>query len=97
MTHAMLKQKTSNNRRSQYNEQIIDEYYLLVIYEIERGEPIEHIESMLKEYELKELYIECAGIKKGIDHIRFFALFELILRLCLDEQTDNLKLEYETR
>ena len=89
----MSKQRTFNKRKSKYN--IIDEYYLLVIYEIESGQPMENIEDMLKEYEEKELYLACAGIKKAIDHVRFFALYELITRLCLDEQTDNLKLEYE--
>ena len=62
----MSKQRTFNKRKSKYN--IIDEYYLLVIYEIESGQPMEHIEDMLKEYEEKELYLACAGIKKAIDH-----------------------------
>ena len=89
----MSKRRTFNKRRLKYN--VIDEYYLLVIYELESGQPMEHIEGMLKEYEEKELYLACAGIKKAIDHVKFFALYELIIRLCLDEQTDNLKLEYE--
>lgn len=89
----MSRRRTFNKRRLKYN--VIDEYYLLVIYELESGQPMEHIEGMLKEYEEKELYLACAGIKKAIDHVKFFALYELIIRLCLDEQTDNLKLEYE--
>jgi len=93
MLHRMSKRRTFNKRKSKYN--IIDEYYLLVIYELESGQPMEHIEIMLKDYEKKEMYLACAGINKAIEHVRFFALYELIIRLCLDEQTDNLKLEYE--
>tara|TARA_Y100000766_G_scaffold132249_1_gene113734 strand:+ start:2621 stop:2785 length:165 start_codon:yes stop_codon:yes gene_type:complete len=52
---------------------------------------------MLKEYEQKEKYIECAGIFKALDHITFFALYEIITSLCLDEQTDNVNFNYDKR
>tara|TARA_B100001175_G_scaffold317393_1_gene334124 strand:- start:7853 stop:8071 length:219 start_codon:yes stop_codon:yes gene_type:complete len=70
---------------------------LLVIYEVERGEPLEHVMIMLEEYEKKELYMECAGIYKAIDHIKFFTLYQIITYLCLDEQTDNIKINYDKR
>mgnify|MGYP003674281391 FL=1 len=97
MIRVTLKRETSNNKRSILDKQIIDDYYLLVIYEIERGEAIENIEIRLKEYESREMYLECAGIYKAIDHIKFFAIYELIIRLCLDEQTDNIKINYDKR
>ena len=95
MIRVTLKRETYNNKRSTSRDKIIDEYFLLVIYEVERGESLEQINKMLKEYEKREMYIECAGIYKAIDHITFFALFEIITSLCLDEQTDNLKINYE--
>jgi len=97
MIHVTLKRETSSNKRSKYNSKIIDEYYLLVIYEVEKGESLEDMQFMLKEYEDKEMYLECAGIHKAIDHITFFAICEIITSLCLDEQTDNLIFNYDKR
>jgi len=97
MIRVTLKRETSNNKRSTLDSKIIDEYYLLVIYEVEKGESLEDMQLMLKEYEEKEMYLECAGIHKAIDHITFFAICEIITSLCLDEQTDNLIFNYDKR
>ena len=97
MIRVTLKQETSNNKKSTLASKIIDEYYLLVIYEVENGESLTDISLMLKEYEEKEMYLECAGIYKAIDHITFFAICEIITSLCLDEQTDKLIFNYDKR
>ena len=44
----------------------INEYFMLTLYEIEQGTLYEDIEKMLKEYEDREMYLECAGINKAI-------------------------------
>ena len=97
MIRVTLKRETSNNKKSTLVNNIINEYFLLVIYEVENGESLEAINKMLKEYEQKEKYIECAGIFKALDHITFFALYEIITSLCLDEQTDNVNFNYDKR
>ena len=97
MIRVTLQRETSNNKKSTLDKEIINEYFLLVIYEVEKGEPLENILKMLKDYERKEKYLECAGIYKGIDYVSFFALCEIINHLCLDEQTDNVNFNYDKR
>jgi len=54
------------------------EYFNIVIYEFEKGMSIEDISVLLKEHELKELYLECAGINLALEYIKFALLTEII-------------------
>ena len=60
------------------NNKIIKEYYDLTLYEIENGLTIEEVLIMLKEYELKEMYLECAGILTAIEWVKFALLVSVI-------------------
>tara|TARA_R100000781_G_scaffold114953_2_gene88092 strand:+ start:31601 stop:31765 length:165 start_codon:yes stop_codon:yes gene_type:complete len=52
---------------------------------------------MLKEYEEKELYYECAGIWRALDHYQFIILYALIIYYDIDHVT-NIKIEnYEIK
>ena len=51
-----------------------EEYYNLAMYDLEDGMSINDLRNLLEEYENQELYWECAGIQKAIDHMSFMLL-----------------------
>lgn len=53
---------------------IKEEYFNLAMYDLEDGMSISDLRSLLKEYENQQLYWECAGIQKAIDHMSFMLL-----------------------
>ena len=53
---------------------IIEEYFNLAMYDLEDGMSINDLRILLKEYASQELYWECAGIQKAIDHMSFMLL-----------------------
>lgn len=53
---------------------IIEEYFNLAMYDLEDGMSINDLRSLLKEYASQELYWECAGIQKAIEHMGFMLL-----------------------
>ncbi len=57
---------------------IIREYHDLTLYEFQNGLSIDDIEFMLYEYQDKELYLECAGIYKAMEWIKFSVLTNVI-------------------
>lgn len=60
-------------------KEIIDSYFNMTIYEFERGLPLEDIELMKEEYIEKELYLQCEGIQRGIDYIKFLILTKILI------------------
>ena len=56
----------------------IREFYNLAVYDYERGTEIDELKLILYDYEDKEMYLECAGIKLAIEYIEFIILIELI-------------------
>ncbi len=53
---------------------IKEEYFNLAMYDLEDGLSIDDLRNLLKEYENNEMYWECAGIQKAIDHMSFMLL-----------------------
>jgi short-subunit dehydrogenase involved in D-alanine esterification of teichoic acids len=53
---------------------IKEEYFNLAMYDLEEGMSIDDLRNLLKEYANQELYWECAGIQKAIDHMSFMLL-----------------------
>ena len=51
------------------NEEVIKNFRDATLLDISQGVPIEEIVYVLKEYEQRELYLECAGIKQALDFI----------------------------
>jgi len=95
MKHVISKRKIYNNKRLKYDgikNPIIYDYYLLTLYEIENGSHVSDITRMLKEYEDQELYYECAGIWKALDHYQFLILYSLI-EYFDNELVTNIKIE----
>jgi short-subunit dehydrogenase involved in D-alanine esterification of teichoic acids len=53
---------------------IKEEYFNLAMYDLEEGMSITDLRKLLEEYSAQELYWECAGIQKAIDHMSFMLL-----------------------
>jgi len=53
---------------------IIEEYFNLAMYDLEDGMSINDLRNLLEEYASQELYWECAGIQKAINHTGFMLL-----------------------
>ena len=53
---------------------IIEEYFNLAMYDLEDGMSINDLRNLLEEYASQELYWECAGIQKAINHMGFMLL-----------------------
>ena len=62
---------------SQVAEDIIDNWYIVTLYEVINGEPISEVEWLISEFEDEEKYEECAGIKKALDLIEHKTIKEL--------------------
>lgn len=56
----------------------IREFYNLAIYEYENGTELDELKIILYDYEDKEMYLECAGVKLAIEYIEFIMIIELI-------------------
>lgn len=54
------------------NQNVINEFYLLAVLDLENGVPIEDLKKALKMYEQNEDYLACAGILKAIKEYEYF-------------------------
>jgi hypothetical protein len=59
---------------------IIDEYFQMALYDLERGMTIDDMRNLLVDYEARELYEACAGIQKAIEHFRFWIVMDNVDR-----------------
>jgi len=55
-------------------KEIKEEYFNLSMYDLEDGMSVNDLRNLLKEYEAKEMYWECAGIQEAIEQIGFMML-----------------------
>ena len=70
---------------------IIAEYFLLTMYELDKGTSLEEIESLLEEYEERELYWECAGIYNALEYYKFNLSVDLANMLNKEKIKNNIK------
>ena len=70
---------------------IINEYFGIALFELENGASFDEIEEMLSHYERAELYLECEGIKLGLEWVKFFHLVNLV-RLTNQKEINNIKI-----
>ena len=69
----------------------IAEYFALTTYELEKGTSVEEIEDILREYEEREMYLECAGIYNALEVYRFTATVDVARFVGQDKIKDNIK------
>lgn len=72
---------------------IIDEYFQMAIYDLERGTTIDEMRDLLVEYEAREMYEACAGIQKAIDHFRFWMVMDNVDR---SQTINKIQISFET-
>ena len=72
---------------------IIDEYFQMALYDLERGMTIDDMRNLLVDYEARELYEACAGIQKAIEHFRFWIVMDNVDR---SETLNKIQISFET-
>lgn len=72
---------------------IIDEYFQMALYDLERGTSIDEMRDLLLEYEAREMYEACAGIQKAIDHFRFWMVMDNVDR---SQTINKIQISFET-
>ena len=58
---------------------IIYQFYYISLYDYEKGTDLEELRIILYDYEEKEMYLECEGIKLAIEKIEFTELIQNII------------------
>lgn len=53
------------------NKDIIYEYYLMALRDLEEGATLAELEHAIELYEQEEMYEECAGILKAINEVKY--------------------------
>lgn len=72
---------------------IIDEYFQMALYDLERGTTIDEMRDLIVEYEAREMYEACAGIQKAIDHFRFWMVMDNVDR---SQTINKIQISFET-
>jgi len=72
---------------------IIDEYFQMALYDLERGVTIDDMRDLLVDYEERELYEACAGIQKAIEHFRFWIVMDNVDR---SKTINKIQISFET-
>ena len=63
--------------KKESDKSVSDEYYYMTLFDLANDADIRDILMALKDYESKEMYEECAGIKKALDLIEHKTIKEL--------------------
>ncbi len=58
---------------------IIYQFYYITLYDYEKGTELDELRIILYDYEDKEMYLECEGIKLAIEKIEFTQLIQNII------------------
>tara|TARA_R110001632_G_scaffold205944_1_gene329781 strand:- start:1011 stop:1217 length:207 start_codon:yes stop_codon:yes gene_type:complete len=58
---------------------IIYQFYYIALYDFEKGNDVDELKMIMYDYEDKELYLECEGIRLAIEYIEFLELIEQII------------------
>ena len=58
---------------------IIYQFYYIALFDYEKGNDVDELKMIMYDYEDKELYLECEGIRLAIEYIEFLELIEEII------------------
>tara|TARA_R110002049_G_scaffold114437_1_gene265587 strand:- start:421 stop:627 length:207 start_codon:yes stop_codon:yes gene_type:complete len=58
---------------------IIYQFYYIALFDYEKGNDVDELRMIMYDYEDKELYLECEGIRLAIEYIEFLELIEEII------------------
>lgn len=59
--------------------EIIYQFYYIALFDYEKGNDVDELKLIMYDYEDKELYLECEGIRLAIEYIEFLELIEQII------------------
>jgi len=58
---------------------IIYQFYYIALFDYEKGNDVDELKLIMYDYEDKELYLECEGIRLAIEYIEFLELIQKII------------------
>ena len=58
---------------------IIYQFYYIALFDYEKGNDVDELKLIMYDYEDKELYLECEGIRLAIEYIKFLELIQNII------------------
>jgi hypothetical protein len=58
---------------------IIYQFYYIALFDYEKGNDVDELKLIMYDYENKELYLECEGIRLAIEYIEFLELIKEII------------------
>jgi len=58
---------------------IIYQFYYIALFDYEKGNDVNELKLIMYDYEDKELYLECEGIRLAIEYIEFLELIKEII------------------
>ncbi len=58
---------------------IIYQFYYIALFDYEKGNDVDELKLIMYDYEDKELYLECEGIRLAIEYIEFLELIQNII------------------
>jgi hypothetical protein len=58
---------------------IIYQFYYIALFDYEKGNDVDELKMIMYDYEDKELYLECEGIRLAIEYIEFLELIKEII------------------
>jgi hypothetical protein len=58
---------------------IIYQFYYIALFDYEKGNDVDELKMIMYDYEDKELYLECEGIRLAIEYIEFLELIQKII------------------
>ena len=59
--------------------EIIYQFYYIALFDYEKGNDVDELKMIMYDYEDKELYLECEGIRLAIEYIEFLELIQNII------------------
>jgi len=75
------------------NKELIDEFYYMAMYDLAHEVTKQDLRLLMLEYERKEMYEQCAGIKRALDTYTFIGDYYKIKEE--QDKTDFIQINFE--
>ena len=75
------------------NKELIDEFYYMAMYDLAHEVTKQDLRQLMLEYERKEMYEQCAGIKRALDTYTFIGDYYKIKEE--QDKTDFIQINFE--
>ena len=75
------------------NKELIDEFYYMAMYDLAHEITKQDLRQLMLEYERKEMYEQCAGIKRALDTYTFIGDYYKIKEK--QDKTDFIQINFD--